>query len=416
MQLLAEEHEEQLHRQQQARQDESLARQLVAAEHVGGGSNFPPEAVIAPARFQEGTGGGIGHDQADTDSADATDFVQGLLETEEASLRLARQLAEADALAARQTELESLRVAQELHTMYLRECEEAQRRQRQDEELARTLQEEQLAEREQERQRQAEAAARTCYVCEDDDQPAQQLRCSHYIHIECAKECLRRVANPGDQVIFLHARCGQCRKWFSHASLDPEVQPVRMLYDRVFAMALQQCEREGIALPPAVQAAARAASAAAGRGNAAAPAAQDELIVEVDGIIAKSVFYRCFRCKQPYYGGSVNCVEDALMTDEERERARESRICAMCSCGGKLQNSVCPKHGQDFIQFKCRYCCRPAVWFCFGTTHFCNPCHNPVNQRVIPCPGPPACHGQHPPNDGNEACLGCALCRDGQIQ
>lgn len=37
---------------------------------------------------------------------------------------------------------------------------------------------------------------------------------------------------------------------------------------------------------------------------------------------------------------------------------------------------ICPKHGSDFIEYKCRFCCSVAVFFCFGTTHFCNPCHD----------------------------------------
>ncbi len=42
---------------------------------------------------------------------------------------------------------------------------------------------------------------------------------------------------------------------------------------------------------------------------------------------------------------------------------------------------MCPKHGTDFLEYKCRYCCSVAVFFCFGTTHFCNACHDDF-QRV----------------------------------
>ena len=46
---------------------------------------------------------------------------------------------------------------------------------------------------------------------------------------------------------------------------------------------------------------------------------------------------------------------------------------------------ICPKHGSDFMVYKCRYCCSVAVFFCFGTTHFCNQCHNDF-QHVIKIP------------------------------
>ena len=42
---------------------------------------------------------------------------------------------------------------------------------------------------------------------------------------------------------------------------------------------------------------------------------------------------------------------------------------------------MCAKHGSDFLEYKCRYCCSVAVFFCFGTTHFCNACHDDF-QRV----------------------------------
>ena len=46
---------------------------------------------------------------------------------------------------------------------------------------------------------------------------------------------------------------------------------------------------------------------------------------------------------------------------------------------------MCPKHGTDYLEYKCRYCCSVAVFFCFGTTHFCNACHDDF-QRVANIP------------------------------
>ena len=108
---------------------------------------------------------------------------------------------------------------------------------------------------------------------------------------------------------------------------------------------------------------------------------------------------------------------------------------------------MCPKHGTDYLEYKCRYCCSVAVFFCFGTTHFCNPCHDDF-QRVanIPkselpqCPVAPKVpiireekklykffilllqavplegnecplHVKHPAT-GEEFALGCGVCRN----
>lgn len=82
----------------------------------------------------------------------------------------------------------------------------------------------------------------------------------------------------------------------------------------------------------------------------------------------------------------------------------------------------CTKHGEDFVEYKCRYCCSIATYFCFGDTHFCTSCHDHA-YRVrdgprIPCPAGPQMKKlqgrcplgfKHPPT-GEEFCLGCRLC------
>merc|ERR1712159_670586 len=86
----------------------------------------------------------------------------------------------------------------------------------------------------------------------------------------------------------------------------------------------------------------------------------------------------------------------------------------------------CEHRGEQYVQWKCKYCCRPAVYHCFGTTHFCERCHNDgrltcLNGRMPKrghpcetdtCEGGPLCplgcwHTPH----GQEFCLGCAVCR-----
>ena len=68
--------------------------------------------------------------------------------------------------------------------------------------------------------------------------------------------------------------------------------------------------------------------------------------------------------------------------------------------GAEAAPQICPKHGTDFLEYKCRYCCSVAVWFCFGTTHFCEPCHNAhsqliqMAQQVSPPPPPPIAAGR----------------------
>jgi hypothetical protein len=83
---------------------------------------------------------------------------------------------------------------------------------------------------------------------------------------------------------------------------------------------------------------------------------------------------------QAYYGGEARCDEQAAVADEYDPT---ELVCGGCSDVSRAQ--MCPKHGTDFLEYKCRYCCSVAVFFCFGTTHFCNACHDDF-QRVTNIP------------------------------
>ena len=79
---------------------------------------------------------------------------------------------------------------------------------------------------------------------------------------------------------------------------------------------------------------------------------------------------------QAYYGGEARCEEG--LAAEGGAGGGESfnpseLVCGGCSDVSRAQ--MCPRHGADYLEYKCRYCCSVAVFFCFGTTHFCNACH-----------------------------------------
>uniref|UniRef100_A0ABM0LXG7 Probable E3 ubiquitin-protein ligase MYCBP2 n=1 Tax=Saccoglossus kowalevskii TaxID=10224 RepID=A0ABM0LXG7_SACKO len=79
---------------------------------------------------------------------------------------------------------------------------------------------------------------------------------------------------------------------------------------------------------------------------------------------------------QAYYGGEARCDQEVGGADEYDP---SELVCGGCSDVSRAQ--MCPKHGTDYLEYKCRYCCSVAVFFCFGTTHFCNACHDDF-QRV----------------------------------
>lgn len=118
-------------------------------------------------------------------------------------------------------------------------------------------------------------------------------------------------------------------------------------------------------------------------------------------------FYMCDSCHKPYYGGHKDCNQDSNENEENVEHK-----CLRCQ--RELLSTNCPIHGNDFMVFKCCFCCNPSAYFCWGRVYFCADCHeNPNNARKNPKP----CNGHckfspHQPN-GVETPVGyCAKCEE----
>jgi hypothetical protein len=94
-------------------------------------------------------------------------------------------------------------------------------------------------------------------------------------------------------------------------------------------------------------------------------------------------FYLCGGCDEPYFGGTVECA------DEQQGEPDVDRLCQSCS---PKSQEICrhPFEHRAYHVWKCRYCCSPASFVCYGNVHFCKPCHdrNPnPNVEEIPCSG-----------------------------
>ena len=103
-----------------------------------------------------------------------------------------------------------------------------------------------------------------------------------------------------------------------------------------------------------------------------------------------------------------------------KEFKPEELICSKCSnVGGIAGITVCANknHGSNHIDFKCKYCCSIALWFCHGNTHYCDLCHRSAgSNKITNCLGKNKCllGIDHPPN-GSEYALGCGLCRSNAV-
>ncbi|KAM9674292.1 E3 ubiquitin-protein ligase MYCBP2 isoform 12-T13 [Dama dama] len=235
--------------------------------------------------------------------------------------------------------------------------------------------------------------------------PAIQLDCSHVFHLQC---CRRVLENRwlGPRITFGFISCPICKNKINHIVLKDLLDPIKELYEDVRRKALMRLEYEGLHKSEAIT------TPGVRFYNDPAGYAMN-----------RYAYYVCYKCRKAYFGGEARCDAEAGQGDDYDPR---ELICGACSDVSRAQ--MCPKHGTDFLEYKCRYCCSVAVFFCFGTTHFCNACHDDFQRMTsIPkeelphCPAGPKgkqlegtecpLHVVHPPT-GEEFALGCGVCRN----
>merc|ERR1712137_772715 len=83
------------------------------------------------------------------------------------------------------------------------------------------------------------------------------------------------------------------------------------------------------------------------------------------------------KCKRPYFGGKKECEAGG---NEEANANFDPTELVCPACSGL--NSKCDTHGTDYIEYKCRFCCALATFFCGGKAHFCTPCHDIAGEKV----------------------------------
>lgn len=234
-----------------------------------------------------------------------------------------------------------------------------------------------------------------CFVEALSCAPAIQLECGHVFHYHCCSTVLEKKWS-GARITFGFSLCPICKSDIQHEMLSEILEPINNLRNDVKRKALMRIKYEGVSN------------------------STDEKYLTTMAV-DRYAYYVCFKCKKSYFGGEARCNAELGEKFDPEEL-----VCGGCSDVAKAQ--MCPKHGTDFLEYKCRYCCSVAVFFCFGTTHFCNPCHddfqrlqNIAKSKLPQCPvGPKGkqlvaeecpLHIAHPPT-GEEFALGCGICRN----
>ncbi len=171
-------------------------------------------------------------------------------------------------------------------------------------------------------------------------------RCGHPIHKKCALRQLEQLPRPGDRFLTRHASCGMCRATFKHHALSPVLEP---FHSRLSAL-LAKLREEKDAL--------------------SADVAADVESMTPDDFLARHVFMLCTGCKETCYAGLHQCMAaDEGGTPVAEPQSPSPRSADACEKGG-WRCVAClnpnpefplscsnPEHGENFIAFKCFYCC-----------------------------------------------------------
>lgn len=217
-----------------------------------------------------------------------------------------------------------------------------------------------------------------CAICLapfDDAMETIELTCGHRWHLHCLKEQLEHAQpNHALRLLFAGYRCAKCGVFCDHESLRHLTRRTDVLRGKVDALIKEQLQVD-------------------------APQTWNKAFDKtnlIDEGRRNYAFYLCNSCEEPYFGGTIECADQ-----EEGELPSEDRLCPTCA---PQPHTLCrhPLQHRGFHVWKCRYCCQPSNYVCYGTVHFCQSCHDRNSERVrqqrrgasappkleaIPCPG-----------------------------
>ncbi|CDW76424.1 e3 ubiquitin-protein ligase [Stylonychia lemnae] len=237
-----------------------------------------------------------------------------------------------------------------------------------------------------------------CYVEQLDSKQCIQLECKHIFHLDCTIQRVKlRWEGSINGINFNYLQCPSCKKEITksdYKELHDLITLSREYREKVNQLIQQRIKIDKLD--------------------------QDSLFTEPQSMyynniqalaISRYQFFECYQCKDPFFGGVRDCAVQANQLQAPNPEDIMCNFCTAMKFG--FGKNICDTHGVEFIEFKCKYCCDLSSWFCFGTTHFCNQCHERAGNNVVKdCIGDQKCplKGKHPAN-GQEYALGCAICR-----
>jgi len=226
-------------------------------------------------------------------------------------------------------------------------------------------------------------------------QPCIQLGCKHILHIVCL---INRVEAkwPGPRVTFSFRTCPSCKTPIDevhHLKLKRLIEEAKELEERVRAKAVERGKLEGLEKDERLK------------------DQNDEYFEKFEDYwMDRLAFYQCYKCSKPYFGGLRECGNALEAGGNYDEKELIWGAWSLGEFRGKVNWDI---HGDEYIEYKWRYCCNYSQWFCFGNTHFWDRWHSNLTRNIFKCPGKPECEldVEHP-DDGTEFAMGWGMCRN----
>eukprot|EP00347_Sterkiella_histriomuscorum_P013532 403364350 len=238
-----------------------------------------------------------------------------------------------------------------------------------------------------------------CLICYTDPlgtAPVVKLRCNHMFHEECLYKILQNKWT-GNRVNFGFMNCPICSQLID-SEISFKIQPIiKELFNikyQVEQLAQNRAEREGIFTAE----------------EYLIKYADNTYEQQIEYAMLKLAIYKCHDCQIFYCGGRRDCEAEL---DEAKQPKPQDLLCVVCtSFRYEIQNDNCVHHGDEYIEYKCQFCCETAVWYCWGGTRMCEPCHNIAGENIPKICNENTCpyKGQHPEN-GKHHSFGCNLCK-----
>ncbi|ULT86357.1 hypothetical protein L3Y34_006204 [Caenorhabditis briggsae] len=169
--------------------------------------------------------------------------------------------------------------------------------------------------------------------------PCISLGCGHIFHYHCVRAILERRWN-GPRIVFRFMQCPLCLKIMDHQGLQDLIEPLKVIRQEVVYKAKMRLEYDGLLSTPALT------------------DPRSECYNQPEEFaLDRYMYVLCHKCKKAYFGGESRC-QAALDSSQFNP---EELLCGGCSDTSGVQ--VCPRHGVEYLEYKCRFCCSIAVYF-----------------------------------------------------